>query len=111
MPQPEPQGRGDDPLAALIGRETAAEELPGAAAPARRAEEFIGQDVAVLDSYLGDPGLVRREGRNEFRRYDLKGCRVFAVVAPAGGLVQTVATGPLVSGEAAPSFSACTRAR
>ncbi|MEM1381539.1 MAG: hypothetical protein AAGH41_13040 [Pseudomonadota bacterium] len=104
-----PSGLATDALGALIERETPAGDAPEVVTPGRPAAEFIGREVAELDAYLGAPALVRTEGRNAFQRYDLERCRAFAVVAPAGGLVQALNTGPLVSGDPAPSFEDCTR--
>jgi hypothetical protein len=105
-------GRRADPLGELIGREAGT----GAQAAAPQtlgppAETFIGAPVTRLERRLGAAALVRREGANEFRRYDLEGCRVYAVVAPAGGNVKTVSTGALVAGKAAPDFRVCTAGR
>lgn len=99
-----------DPLAELIRRSTDEEEIAAEPAlpPGPDPAVFVGGEVARLDLILGEPALTRREGPNEFRRYDLDDCRIFAIVAPAGGLVQTVSTGPLVSGEDAPAFQRCT---
>lgn len=88
--------------------EPVAETLPAAPVLGRDPATFIGEDVSVLNAYLGEPALVREEGRNAFHRYDLEGCRAYAVVAPAGGLVQALSTGPLSNGEAAPTFETCT---
>lgn len=95
-------------VSAPEAREAAPDAPAALPAPGRDPATFIGSDVAVLDAYLGKPALIRREGRNAFHRYDLDDCRAFAVVAPAGGLVQALSTGPLNNGEAAPSFEACT---
>ncbi|MCQ8184074.1 hypothetical protein [Parvularcula maris] len=101
-----------DPLGELIGREAGTnEEAPAPAALGPAAETFIGAPVGTLEAALGSPALTRREGANEFRRYDLEDCRVYAVVAPAGGNVQTVSAGPLVAGKAAPDFRVCTAGR
>lgn len=103
-----PQGERGDPLGALIGREAGGGAALPAAAAGPEPSQYLGRSVAALETLLGQPALVRREGPNEFRRYDLADCRVYAVVAPAGGSVRTLSTGPLTSGEAAPGFSRCT---
>lgn len=99
-----------DPLGALISREAgpAPSEDTRTRLPGPAAEIFVGQPVSRLEAVVGPPALVRREGANDFRRYDLENCRVYAVTAPAGGRVQTVSTGALVAGQAAPTFSSCT---
>ncbi|GGY51654.1 hypothetical protein [Parvularcula lutaonensis] len=99
---------GSDPLGALIGRETGQQGSSAGLRPGPDASTFIGREVAQLEALVGRPALIRREGLNEFRRYDLPRCRVIAIVAPAGGMVQTLTTGPLVSGDAPPSFPSCT---
>ncbi len=99
--------RGDS-LGSLIGRETGQELSAADLPPGPSPERFVGGEVFDLDRFLGTPALVRAEGDNEFRRYDLPRCRVYAIVAPAGGRVQSLSTGPLVSGEGAPSFASCT---
>lgn len=101
------QSTGNDELGALIGRETDAQATVNLT-PGPEASTFIGREVRALDQLLGAPSLIRQEGMNEFRRYDLETCRVYAVVTPAGGLVETLTTGPLVAGRNAPSFPRCT---
>lgn len=105
---PDGTSRRGDPLGSLIGRETGQRRSASDFPPGPSPERFVGGEVLDLDRFLGEPALVRAEGNNEFRRYDLERCRVYAIVTPAGGNVQTISTGPLVSGEAAPSFSSCT---
>ena len=95
-----------DPLGALIGREVARPRKKPEPGP--DASDFVGQSVAELEKLLGEPGLTRREGANEFRRYDLGQCRAYAIVVPAGGVVTSLSTGPIVYGDEAPSFRACT---
>lgn len=101
-------GGGSDALGALIGRETGQTAAAAQLRPGPPAENFIGRDVDRLEDVVGRPALVRREGLNEFRRYDLERCRIFAIVTPAGGMVQTLTTGPTTSGEVPPSFPSCT---
>ena len=95
-----------DPLGALIGREIAKPlKKPR---PGPDAASFVGQPVDQLEAFVGEPGLTRLEGENEFRRYDLSQCRAYAIVVPAGGEVTSLTTGPVVYGDEAPSFRACT---
>lgn len=101
--------RGSDALGQLIGRETGDEPpVETRLKPGPDATVFIGRDVSLLERLVGAPALVRREGPNEFRRYDLKRCRIYAIVAPAGGDVASLRTGGLNAGGTAPSFSTCT---
>lgn len=72
------------------------------------AESFIGQPIAKLEQVTGPAALTRREGKNEFRRYDLGPCRAYAVVSPAGGNVTSLTTGAAVAGYRAPAFERCT---
>lgn len=71
------------------------------------AEDFIGRPLAQFEGMAGPAALTRQEGENEFRRYDLGACRLYAVVSPAGGNVVSLAAGPAVSGQATPSFGEC----
>ncbi|MEM6913567.1 MAG: hypothetical protein AAF511_06280 [Pseudomonadota bacterium] len=95
-----------DPLGALIGREMAKPRKKPAPGP--DAAAFVGEPIEALETFLGAPGLTRQEGENEFRRYDLRQCRAYAIVVPAGGDVTSLTTGPVVQGDEAPSFRACT---
>ena len=101
-----PVADGDD-LGKLIDRETRPEPLADLP-PGPPASNFIGQPVSFLEGRIGEAALISNEGANEFRRYDLDYCRAYAVVSPAGGTVINLTTGPLVSGDAAPTFSGCT---
>lgn len=77
--------------------------------PGPPASVFIGRPVADLEAVLGPPALVRQEGPNEFRRYDVtETCRALAVVVPAGGKVMSLTAGPSVQGAEAPAFEDCT---
>ncbi|MEM0928091.1 MAG: hypothetical protein AAGI89_02255 [Pseudomonadota bacterium] len=95
-----------DPLGALIGREMAKPRKKPRPGP--DAAFFLGQPVDELERLVGEPGLTRQEGENEFRRYDLSQCRAYAIIVPAGGEVTSLTTGPVVYGDEAPSFRACT---
>ncbi|RFB05177.1 hypothetical protein [Parvularcula marina] len=75
------------------------------------AEGFIGRPVAALEAETGAPALTRVEGSNEFRRYDLGACRLYAVIMPAGGNVSSLAVGPSIMGRVMPSFAECLVAR
>ena len=90
-----------DQIASILGSVPNAQMGPD---PAR----LVGRTVAQLEQWTGAPSLVRKEGQNEFRRYDLGGCRVYAVVAPAGGRVTSIATGPAQAGQPQPAFQQCT---
>jgi hypothetical protein len=83
------------------------EESERTAADGPPASAFIGKPVAALDRALGAPALVRKEGSNEWRRYDLGDCRAYAVVVPAGGNVTSLSTGPSVAGAPVPRFETC----
>lgn len=73
------------------------------------AAALIGGPVARLEKVTGPAVLVRKEGDNEFRRYDFHACRAYAVIIPAGGMVASIATGPAMAGGPAPSFDDCLR--
>ena len=104
-----------EPLAPVTTR-SAAPAAPVMAAPVRPVrvpgpspDTFIGRPVDALEALLGEPDLVRREGANEFRRYDVSdSCRAYAVVMPAGGNVASLTTGHAVQGVEAPAFEDCT---
>ena len=93
-------GEGD-PIGDLIRRQ---DDAP----PGPKAERFLGQPVARLEAVVGAPALVRREGANEFRRYDLGDCRAMAIVMPAGGTVRERTTMASIAGVPAPPFERCT---
>lgn len=97
-----------DPITALLEADGEGGFGGGSAAPS--AEAFWGLPVATLEAVTGPPTLIRQEAGNEFRRYDLPGCRAFAVVIPAGGAVQKVWTGAVVAGAVAPPFDQCAAA-
>lgn len=80
---------------------------PERIAPGPSNESYIGQSVVALEGYLGAASFVRPEGNNEFRRYDLGSCRLYAVIIPAGGNVASLAVGPAVAGEAMPTLEEC----
>ncbi|MEM6649628.1 MAG: hypothetical protein AAF603_05195 [Pseudomonadota bacterium] len=69
---------------------------------------FIGKSIAALEEVTGSPALTRREGPNEFRRYDKDACRIYAIVMPAGGKVARLSTGPALAGAETRSFEQCT---
>ncbi|WOI53548.1 hypothetical protein [Parvularcula sp. LCG005] len=92
-----------DPIAALIGSVPANQKVAGP-----KADAFIGSPVAKLEGVTGAPALVRREGQNEFRRYDLGSCRAYAVVVPAGGTVVGLTTGPAATDMKTMAFEDCT---
>lgn len=94
-----------DQIGALIASSAAA------MAPGPAAEMFLGRPVTVLEQVTGAPALIRREGPNEFRRYDLGDCRAYAVIASEAGTVTTLSTGPAVAGDPVPAFTACTAGR
>ena len=71
----------------------------------------VGGPVGKLEELTGPAALVRQEGENEFRRYDLGACRAYAVIIPAGGSVASIATGPAEAGKPTPSFDTCLEAR
>jgi hypothetical protein len=104
---PEGAGRGGDPIGALIDRETQ-ETGPAPLPPGPPAGNFLDQNISLLERRIGSPALVRREGVNEFRRYDLERCRIYAIVSPAGGNVQTLRSGPVVTGATPLPFRTCT---
>jgi hypothetical protein len=83
--------------------------LPPVIVPGPSPDTFVGEPVAALEALLGEPALVRGEGLNEFRRYDVtEDCRAYAVVVPAGGTVESLTTGASVAGAPAPRFEDCT---
>ena len=94
-------GTGPDGIGGLIAN------MPDAV-PGPDPQTLIGRPVAALEALTGTPALTRTEGNNEFRRYDLGLCRVYAVVTPAGGTVASLTTGPAVSGNPKPQFERCT---
>lgn len=65
-------------------------------APAFRADDVLGKSAADIDALFGDPGLVRREGAGEFRRYALADCNLIVILypddktAPSGSTVKTL---------------------
>ena len=114
-----PLPQDEDPIAAILTAEAEAAEAAGTAVlavPVRptvvrgpAASTFLGRPVADLEALTGAPALTRREGKGEFRRYDLeRGCRAFAVVSPPGGAVVTLETGAAIQGQPAPAFEDCT---
>lgn len=103
--KPATEAAQSDPIGDLIA---GIPETPRAAASAK---SFIGQPVSVFERTAGAPALIRPEGGNEFRRYDLAGCRLYAIVIPAGGEVASIAVGPAVVGSVMPSFGECLAAR
>ena len=78
------------------------------AVPGPDPKTLIGRPVAALEALTGTPALTRTEGDNEFRRYDLGLCRVYAVVTPAGGTVASLTSGPAVAGNPKPTVQQCT---
>lgn len=106
VPEEGPTVRRGDSLGKLIDRAAEPEPASKPLEPGQDAASFVGRDIQMLEAVVGMAALIRREGPNEFRRYDLEGCRVYAIVA--GGLVQTLTTGPLATGETAPTLPACT---
>lgn len=60
----------------------AATPAPGPAAPTFLRADVLGRDAAALDSLLGAPALVRREGAGEFRRYALADCALIVILYP-----------------------------
>jgi hypothetical protein len=94
-----------DPIGKLL------RELPAEGPAGPSPQSFVGRPVANLDAFLGAPALKRREGTNEFRRYNLDRCRAYAIVVPAGGNVTAISTGPLRLGDPAPTFEQCTAGR
>ena len=88
-------------MAALAGCATApagsgpgvvrdASPKPKAPPPGVAAAALMGADAARLDGLLGAPGLVRREGAGEYRRYDLPDCALIVILYPEDGAAPTV---------------------
>lgn len=75
------------------------------------AAALVGGPVGRLEELTGPAAMIRQEGDNEFRRYDMVGCRAYAIIIPAGGSVASIATGPAEAGQPTPSFDACLEAR
>ena len=114
-PRAEAPTRLPDPVAVPAPADTAP-DLPDAPAlpemvliPGPAAESFVGQPVADIETLIGAPALVRREGNAEFRRYDVRDdCRAYVVALPGGGTILSVETGGAVQGAPAPAFEDCT---
>ena len=101
--------------ACATNADRAATPVAGApsAAPSRpiyRLADIEGRTAAEINAVLGAPGLVRREGRSEFRRYDLAACAIIAIVMPDGEgamRARTIEASALRNGEEKPDLAAC----
>ena len=106
--------------AALVGcASTGADVKPAASGPQLQAKpakpmflraDLMGRDAKALDSLLGAPALVRREGEGEFRRYGLDAYALIIILYPgetgtrAAAHLDSAATR---SGEEKPDLDMC----
>ncbi len=106
-------GTGEAPAKPSSSPVATAKPLPETAlpsGPARYSEaDFIGQDISALESVIGQAVLVRAEGVSEFRRYDLQGCKVYAVVTRQSGvaIISSLSAAGVYTTEPTPSVGAC----
>ena len=70
---------------------------------------FIHAPLSTLEAVIGSPSLKRQEGLAEFRRYDLPGCRVYAIVKAINQqpVIASVSIGAIRVANPAPSFGQC----
>lgn len=83
---------------------------PVAAKPAFVRSDLIGREAKALDDLLGAPGLVRREGEGEFRRYALSGCALIVILYPNDKGKRAAAhldSAAMRSGDPKPDLDAC----
>lgn len=71
---------GEKPAAPRAVEKPAMSEAP--TKPVFRVRDVMGKSPEQLDKQFGAPGLVRREGPGEFRRYGLKACSLIVILYP-----------------------------
>ncbi|MEM9169307.1 MAG: hypothetical protein AAGC56_06595 [Pseudomonadota bacterium] len=76
------------------------------AAPVFVQSDIRGKSADAIDALLGAPGLVRREGRGEFRRYALARCNLVVILYPPEGAGHLEAVAG-EAGAAKPDLDAC----
>ena len=67
---------GDTPPPTIVSAPAAPAE------PAYLRSDIDGASAAALDALFGDPGLIRKEGDGEFRRYQLAECALLVILYP-----------------------------
>lgn len=78
--------------------------------PAFVRSDLMGREAKALDDLLGAPGLVRREGEGEFRRYALSGCALIVILYPNDRGKRAAAhldSAAMRSGDPKPDLDAC----
>lgn len=80
------------------------------AAPVYALSDLLGASGGEVDTLLGAPALVRREGEGEYRRYGLRTCALILILYPdemGAATVRHVDAAALRSDEEKPDLSAC----
>lgn len=83
---------------------------PAPAAPVYSSVQIMGEPAGSVDDLLGPPGLTRREGDGEFRRYALKSCSLIIILYPdefGAARVAHIEASALRSGDDKPDVEAC----
>lgn len=78
--------------------------------PVYQTDDILGAPPGALDALLGAPALVRREGKGEYRRYQLRECALIVLLYPDEvGAVRAahLDASALASGAAKPDLEAC----
>ena len=73
-------------------------------------DDVMSKTASELDATFGEPALVRREGKGEFRRYDLDRCGLIVILlADASGQMATshIEAAAKTSADAAPEVDHC----
>ena len=96
------------------GKEAGAVAAPAGptapAAPQFTRDQLAGADSDALEVLFDAPGLVRREGAGEFRRYGLADCSLIVILYPDDDGAMRVAhveAAALTSDAARPDLDAC----
>ena len=80
------------------------------AAPVFFQKDIMKKTAADLDETLGEAALVRREGKGEFRRYEMAKCELIVILYPAEDGLMTAThldAAAKTSEEAKPDLDAC----
>lgn len=64
---------------------------PAPEGPVYQLADILGAVAEEIDTLLGEPALVRREGEGEFRRYGLKTCSLIVILYPDENIQMPVA--------------------
>lgn len=87
-----------------------ADEPVAPAGPVYVLSDILGAPTEAIDALLGEPALVRREGRGEYRRYGLSACTLIVILYPDDqGVVRAAQVDAAAhrSGEEKPELDDC----